>query len=370
MNIIMKFETQVIHSGHANEPTTGAVIQPIFMTSTYAQSEPGITQGYDYTRAGNPNFSALEQTLAAIEQGRYATVFSSGLGTITALASTLASGDVVLASADLYGGTHRLFQTVFSKFGVTLKLVDTTNVADFRVALQHKPKLILIESPTNPLLHVSDIARLAQLAKAAGATVIVDNTFATPYYQIPLTLGADVVLHSTTKYISGHSDIIGGAVITNSADWKAKMDFARMALGLNPSPFDVWLTSRGLKTLALRMERHTSNAKIIAAWLKQQAAVKRVHYPGFSGVITVEFDLTIQQIKQLLNELRIFTLAESLGGVESLVDHPASMTHASLSTEQRSQNGISEKIVRLSVGIEASDDLLTDLEQALRTAQN
>lgn len=366
----MQFETQIIHAGQSSELTTGAVIPPIFMTSTYAQAEPGITQGYDYTRAGNPNFSALEQTLAAIEQGQHATVFSSGLGAITAVASTLVSGDVVLASADLYGGTYRLFQKVFNKFGVHLELVDTTALNNFTTALQLKPKLVLIESPTNPLLHVSNIEALAKLAKAAGATVVVDNTFATPYYQTPLTFGADLVLHSTTKYISGHSDIIGGAVITFSVDWKAKMDFARMALGLNPSPFDVWLTSRGLKTLALRMVRHTYNAQTIAVWLKQQPSVKQVHYPGFSGVVSVEFNFTLSQTKGFLGALRLFTLAESLGGVESLIDHPASMTHASLSAEQQITNGINDGLVRISVGIEAIEDLLSDLEQAIYVAQN
>lgn len=365
----MRFETQIIHAGQPSELITGAVIPPIFMTSTYAQAEPGVTRGYDYTRAGNPNFSALEQILAAIEQGQHATVFSSGLGAITALASTLTSGDVVLASADLYGGTYRLFQKVFNKFGVILKLVDTTSLDDFTVALQHRPTIVFIESPTNPLLRISDIAALAQLANAQGVTVVVDNTFATPYYQTPLTLGADVVLHSTTKYISGHSDIIGGTVITNSADWKSKMDFARMALGLNPSPFDVWLTSRGLKTLALRMNRHTVNARAVADWLKQQSEVKRVHYPGFSGVVTVEFNFTLIQTKLFLGALRLFTLAESLGGVESLIDHPASMTHASLPTEQRTINGIHDGLVRISVGIESIDDLLLDLEQALHATQ-
>lgn len=364
----MQFETKLIHTGESTDTITGAVIAPIFMTSTYKQTEPGVSRGYDYTRSGNPNFTALEQTLAAVEGGQYATVFSSGLGAVTALASTLASGDVVLASTDLYGGTYRLFKQVFEKLGIMLKLTDTTNIETYKAALKQKPKLVFIESPTNPLLRVSDIRLLSNLTQRQQTTLVVDNTFATPYYQNPLTLGADIVLHSTTKYISGHSDIIGGAVIVNAAEWKTKMDFARMALGLNPSPFDTWLTSRGLKTLALRMERHTMNAQVIAAWLKKQPTVKHVYYPGYSGVVTAEFNLTFDQVKRFLSALRVFTLAESLGGVESLIDHPASMTHASLPPAQRIHNGINQSLVRLSVGIEAIDDLLIDLQQALNTA--
>lgn len=377
----MKFSTKAIHIGQIPDPTTGAIIPPIYMTSTYVQEAPGQYKGYDYTRAGNPNFTNLEQTLAALEEGTYATVFSSGLGAMTALISTLKAGDRVVAGNDLYGGTFRLFDQVFKRFGVELEMVDTQNLSEVEVALRKNPAMMLLETPTNPLLKITDIRAIAQLAREQGVMLVVDNTFATPYIQRPLALGADVVLHSTTKYIGGHSDVVGGAVLTNDKALKEKMDFARKAMGLNPSPFDAWLVSRGLKTLALRMERHNANALKVAKFLEGHPLVKKVYYPGlashpqnalaktqmngFGGIVSVEFNLSLEETKRLISSFKLFALAESLGGVESLVDHPASMTHASISKEEREKNGLGDGLVRFSVGVEETEDLIEDLRVQL-----
>jgi cystathionine beta-lyase/cystathionine gamma-synthase len=377
----MKFSTKAIHVGQEPDPTSGAIIPPIVMSSTYIQESPGVYKGYDYTRAGNPNFTALEAALASLEEAEYATVFSSGLGAVTALASTLSSGDHVLATNDLYGGTYRLFKDVFEKFGITFELVDTADLALVEERLKEKPKFLLIESPTNPLLKISDISAISALAKSAGVLVILDNTFATPYFQNPITLGADIVVHSTTKYIGGHSDVVGGAVITSNQKVKDDMDFARKVLGVNPSPFDTWLTLRGLKTLAVRMERHAQNAIKIAEFLEGHEKVSKVYYPGlkshanheiakkqmrgFSGIVSVEFNLPYESMTKLISSFNVFSLAESLGGIESLVDHPASMTHASIPKEERAKIGISDGLVRLSIGIEDGEDLLDDLKTQL-----
>lgn len=377
----MNFATKAIHDGQKPDPTTGAIIPPLYLTSTYVQEAPGVYKGYDYTRAGNPNFTNLEETLASLENGKYATIFSSGLGATTALGSILKSGDLVIAGNDLYGGTYRLFTTIFNNYGIRFELIDLSNEAELTTALQVKPALLLIETPTNPLLKITDIKKVTGLARAAGVFTVLDNTFATPYFQKPLTLGADVVLHSTTKYIGGHSDIIGGALISNSLEFKEKMDFARKAMGLNPSPFDAWLASRGLKTLAVRMDKHQSNALAVARFLEAHPLVKKVYYPGltsheghmiaaqqmtgFGGVVSVEFNLNLEQMKTLISSFAVFSLAESLGGVESLVDHPASMTHASIPAAERAKIGLSDGLVRLSVGIEDEEDLLTDLRTRL-----
>lgn len=361
----MKFSTKAIHVGQKPDPTTGAIVPPLYLTSTYIQEAPGVYQGYDYTRAGNPNFTNLEETLAALESGTYATVFSSGLGATTALATVLSSGDLVVAGNDLYGGTYRLFTTIFKQFGIRFELIDLADTTALAQALAKQPKLLLVESPTNPLLKVSDIAAIAAIARAAGVFTVVDNTFATPYFQQPLSLGADAVLHSTTKYISGHSDIIGGAVISNNAKFKEKMDFARKAMGLNPSPFDAWLTSRGLKTLGVRMEKHQANARAVVDFLQAHPLVKHVYYPGFSGIVSVEFNLDLDAMKRLISSFTIFSLAESLGGVESLVDHPASMTHASIPASERAKMGLSDGLVRFSIGIEDAEDLVADLQAVL-----
>lgn len=373
----MKFSTKAIHVGQIPDPGTGAIIPPIYMTSTYVQEAPGKHKGYDYTRAGNPNFTNLEQTIAALEEGKYATVFSSGLGATTGLISNLQKGDVVIAGNDLYAGTFRLFDQIFQNSGVSLLNIDTLNLEEVEKVLKQQPKMIFLESPTNPLLEISDLVAINKLAKKYKVLSVVDNTFATPYFQNPLNLGADLVLHSTTKYMGGHSDVIGGVVITNNKNLKEKMDFARMAMGLNPSPFDTWLISRGLKTLSVRMDKHAQNALSMAEFLETHHKVKKVYYPGlsshpqhtlakkqmrgFGGIVSVEFDLGLEQTKKLISSFQVFSLAESLGGVESLVDHPASMTHASIPKEETGRNGLSDGLVRFSVGIEDEDDLIEDL---------
>ena len=379
----MKFNTKAIHNGQHPDKETGAIIPPIYMTSTYVQEHPGMTKGYDYTRAGNPPSTNLEATLASLEEGNYATVFASGLSAFTALISTLVSGDKVLSTNDLYGGTYRLFTRVFKQYGILFETVNTQDLELLAAKIaSEKPKVMLVESPTNPLLNISDIEAIAQLCKANSVLLVVDNTFASPYFQQPLTLGADVVMHSTTKYLGGHSDTIGGVLVTNDQDLKVKLDFGRMAIGLNPSPFDVWMTSRSVKTLGVRMERHAENAMKVAQFLEAHPKVKKVYYPGlashknhdialkqmkgFSGIVSVEFNLDLEEAKKMISSLRIFSLAESLGGVESLVDHPASMTHASIPKEEREKIGLTDGLVRFSCGIEDIEDMLADLEHGLK----
>lgn len=361
----MKFSTKAIHIGQEPEKTTGAIVPPVYLTSTFIQEHPGVTKGYDYTRAGNLNFTNLEKTLAALEKGKYATVFSSGLGALTAIASTLSSGDTVIAIDDVYGGTFRLFRKVFQKFGVKFKQISFNDLKEVEKNLRLKPKIILLESPTNPLLRTVDIAKITSLAKKYKVLTVVDNTFASPYFQQPLTLGADVILHSSTKYLGGHSDLIGGAIITRDKNFADEMHFARKALGLNPSPFDVWLISRSLKTLAVRMEKHQENAFEVVKFLREHLKVKKVYYPGFSGIVSAEFKLSLTKTKKLISSFKVFSLAESLGGVESLVDHPASMTHASIPRKEREQIGLHDGLVRFSVGLEDKTDLIKDLRLAL-----
>ncbi|MDP9249101.1 MAG: PLP-dependent aspartate aminotransferase family protein [bacterium] len=361
----MKFSTQSIHVGQKPDISTGAIVPPVYLTSTFIQESPGMLKGYDYTRAGNPNFTNLEKTLSALEKGKYATVFSSGSGALTAIASTLSYGDTVIAIDDVYGGTYRLFKQVFEKFGISFKQISFKDLKEVERNLKLKPKIILLESPTNPLLKTVDIVKIARLAKKYNVLTIVDNTFASPYFQQPLTLGADIVLHSSTKYLGGHSDLIGGAIITKDKNFADKMHFARKALGLNPSPFDVWLTSRSLKTLAIRMEKHQENAFAIVKLLKEHSRVKKIYYPGFSGIVSVEFKLSLKQTKKLISSFKVFSLAESLGGAESLVDHPASMTHASIPKKEREKFGLNDGLVRFSVGLEDTTDLIADLRSSL-----
>lgn len=379
----MEFSTKAIHAGIKADEETGALMPPIYMTSTFQQEAPGVTKGYDYTRAGNPNFTIVEKQLAALEEGTFATIFSSGLGALTALLATFKQGDRVLAFEGLYGGTFRLLDKVFKNFGLTYKLVEGTNISIVEEELQKKPNLLLFETPNNPLLAIHDIHQLCSLAKNYGVLSVVDNTFASPYFQKPLTLGADIVWQSSTKYLGGHSDLIGGALITNVQKIKEQADFSRMALGLNPSPFDAWLLSRSIKTLAVRMERHAENALTIANRLANSPLVKKVYYPGlashprheiakkqmsgFSGIVSVEFDLNVDTIKELISSFKIFALAESLGGVESLVCHPATMTHASIPSTIRAQMGISDQLVRFSVGLENVEDLIQDLEKTIKS---
>lgn len=379
----MEFGTKLIHVGNKPDESYGAVMPAIYMTSTYLQEEPGSPRGeYDYTRAGNPNFTALEQLLASLEEAKYATVFSSGMGALTALVGgLLKSGDHVMGLGGLYGGTYRLFTQVFNQFGIKFSTIDPTDFSQVDSMLRQKPKWLLFETPTNPLLNLFDIEKLSTLAKKQGVFVVVDNTFATPYLQNPLNLGADVVWHSTTKYLNGHSDVIGGAIMTNSLEVKKRADFARKSLGVNPSPFDVWLINRGIKTLRVRMSQHEENAQAVADFLKNHAKVKKVYYPGlqeheqhllakkqmkgFGGMVSVEFHLSKEEMFQLISSFNLFTLAESLGGVESLVNHPASMTHASIPEKERQEMGITDGLVRFSIGIEDKKDLIEDLKQGL-----
>lgn len=377
----MKFATKVIHAGSEPEPTTGAIMPPIFMTSTYVQAAPGEHKGYEYTRAQNPNFTILETVLASLEDAKYATVFSSGLGCLTALIGTLQSGDKILAIDGVYGGTYRLFQQVFKKFGVEFITITPKTVDELDKAMAIKPKWLFFETPTNPLLDIVDIAAYTAIAKKHGVLTVVDNTFATPYCQNPLKYGVDVVWHSTTKYLGGHSDVVGGVAMTNHEHLKHQLDFGRKAIGVNPSPFDCWLVTRGVRTLAVRMEQHNKNGAAVAEFLAAHPKVKKVYYPGlvthpnhdvaakqmsgFSGMVSAEFNLSFEDTKKMISSYKLFALAESLGGVESLVCHPASMTHASIPAEERRKIGLSDGLVRFSVGIEASDDLIADLKGGL-----
>lgn len=376
------FETRAIHDGLDYREQTGAVIPPVYLTSTFAHGNP---EGFDYTRSGNPNFKNLERVVASIEGARFATVFASGVSAITAVASTLKQGDWVLAEENVYGCTYRLFDKVFAKFGVQVQYVDFSRSDNYDAIGQRKPALVWIESPTNPLLKIVDIAAIARVTRAAGSTLVVDNTFASSYFQRPIELGADLSLSSTTKYLNGHSDCLGGVVCSNVEPWQEKMLFAQKALGLQPAPLDAWLTLRGVKTLALRMERHAANALALARFLERHPAVRWVRYPflashphhdlarrqmsGGSGIVTAELAVDYQETMAFLKRLRLFTLAESLGGIESLVCHPASMTHASVPKEVREQVGIADSLVRFSVGIETESDLIADVTAALAPIQ-
>jgi cystathionine gamma-lyase len=374
------FSTRAIHAGQEADPATGATVVPIYATSTYTQQAPGQHKGYEYSRTGNPTRSALETCLAALEEGERGLAFASGLAATTAVLSLLKPGDEVSALADLYGGTFRLFERVFKPWGLVTRYTDDASPAGFRSIITRNTRLVWIETPTNPLLQVVDIAAIAELAHQAGAVLAVDNTFASPYLQQPLRLGADLVVHSTTKYLGGHSDVVGGAVI-GRADLLGPIAFYQNAAGAVPGPFDSWLVLRGLKTLAVRMERHCANARHLADWLNRQPQIQRVYYPGlashpghelarkqmkdFGGMISVSLKGGKEAALRLLTRTRLFSLAESLGGVESLIGHPATMTHASIPADIRHARGIDDGLVRLSVGIEDVEDLQEDLRQAL-----
>jgi cystathionine beta-lyase/cystathionine gamma-synthase len=378
----MKFSTKAIHVGSEPDPKTGAVMPPIYMTSTFALESPGHSRGFEYTRASNPNFVMLEKTLASLENGAHATVFSSGIGALTALISTLSQGDKVLTIDGIYGGTYRLFNQVFNKFGIEFLNVLPHSLEEIDQALSTKPKWLLFETPTNPLLNVFDIELLSKLAKKHGVLTIIDNTFASPYCQNPLRLGADIVWHSTTKYIGGHSDVLGGVVISNSIQLKKELEFARKTLGVNPSPFDVWLIARGVKTLAVRMAQQQKNALVIAQYLEKHPKVKKVYYPGlpshpghelakkqmhgFSAMLSAEFDLPLEATLKMISSYKLFALAESLGGIESLVSHPVTMTHAIVPPQEREKLGLRNGLVRFSIGLEDPEDLIEDLTEALR----
>ncbi len=374
------FATRAIHAGQDADPATGATVVPIYATSTYTQAAPGQHKGYEYSRSGNPTRTALETCLAALEGGERGLAFASGLAASTAVLATLNPGDEVVAAADLYGGTYRLLERVFKPWGLVTRYTDDASPAGFAKLITTSTKLVWIETPTNPLLQILDIAAIAELTHKAGALLAVDNTFASPYLQQPIALGADLVVHSTTKYLGGHSDVIGGAVIGRK-DLLQPIAFYQNAAGGVPGPFDAYLTLRGLKTLAVRMERHCANARRLAAWLSEQPQVERVYYPGlpshpghelakrqmrdFGGMVSIRLKGGGEAAKRFLPRTKLFSLAESLGGVESLVCHPATMTHASIPADLRIARGVDDGLIRLSVGIEDADDLQEDLRQAL-----
>jgi len=378
----LDFATRAIHGGQAPDPTTGAVMVPIYATSTYAQESPGRHKGFEYSRSQNPTRFALERALADLESGARGFAFASGLAAIATLLDALAAGDHVVASEDLYGGSFRLFDKVRTRSaGLEFSFVDLADLAAVEAAITPKTRLIWVETPSNPMLRLADLEAIAALAKKHGVWAAADNTFASPYVQRPLELGFDLVMHSTTKYVGGHSDVVGGALIVgDNADLAEQIGFLQNAVGAVASPFDSFLTLRGLKTLALRMRQHCDNAGRIAQWLEARG-VGRVIYPGlashpqhalarrqmrgFGGMITVILDRDLEAAKLVLERLRLFTLAESLGGVESLAEHPAIMTHASIPPEARARLGITDGLIRLSVGVEDAADLIADLDQAL-----
>jgi cystathionine gamma-lyase len=378
------FETRAVHGGQAHDPTTGAVMVPIYATSTYAQSSPGVHQGFEYSRSQNPTRFALERSLADLESGTKGFAFSSGLAAIATLLDVLESGDHVIASEDLYGGSYRLFERVRRRSaGLDFSFVDLADLAAVEAAITERTRLIWAETPTNPMLRLCDLEALASLARRRQIIAAADNTFASPYVQRPLELGFDVVMHSTTKYLGGHSDVVGGAlVVGGNAELADQLTFLQNAVGAVASPFDSFLTLRGVKTLALRMQRHCENGQAVAEWLERRAGVRQVIYPGlashpqhalarrqmrggFGGMVTAMLDRDLDGTRRMLERVRLFTLAESLGGVESLIEHPAIMTHASIPPHVREQIGIDDSLVRLSVGVENAADLIADLDQAL-----
>ncbi|HXX34488.1 MAG TPA: cystathionine gamma-synthase [Thermodesulfobacteriota bacterium] len=377
----MEFETRAIHEGQNPEPSTGAVITPVYQTSTYQQEAIGKHKGYEYSRTGNPTRKALEEAVASLEGGRYGLAFASGVAATTAVFNLLKKGDHLIAGDDLYGGTHRLLEKVFKRWGLKVTYADADDIDSFSRAVQRNTKLIWVETPTNPLLKIIDIRRLAEIAKRENILLAVDNTFASPYFQRPLELGADIVVHSTTKYLSGHSDIIGGITITSDEKIDRDLRFYQNAAGAVPGPWDCWLVLRGIKTLAVRMKEHERNALYLAEYLEKHPRIERVYYPGlsssrhyrlakkqmtgFGGMISLELRGRFRELEKFLSKLKLFLLAESLGGVESLVCYPPKMTHGSLSKDERLKRGIKDNLVRLSVGIENKVDLRDDLKNAL-----
>lgn len=374
-------ETVCVHAGVEPEPVTGAIMTPIFQTSTYVQSAPGEHKGYDYSRGGNPTRTALENALAALEGAAFGISFSSGLAAVHAIAQLLNPGDHVLVCDDVYGGTGRLFRRLFAKYNIDFEFVDMRDPQTLRNLVRPTTRLVWIETPTNPLLRIVDIAAVAQIARSAGALTVVDNTFASPIFQRPLTLGADIVLHSTTKYIGGHSDLVGGALMTDSGDLAEQLRFIQFAGGAVNAPQECFTLLRSIKTLALRMQRHNENALHVAQALVGHPALSEVIFPGleshpqhalarqqmsgFSGMVSVRVKGSFSDVKRVVSRLRVFSLAESLGGVESLVNHPETMTHASVPPEHRKKIGIDAGLLRFSVGIESAQDLVDDVRQAL-----
>lgn len=378
----MKLATKYIHAGTEPDPSTGAIMTPIYQTSTYVQEAPGINKGYEYARSQNPTRKALEDAYAQIENGKFGLAFGSGVAAIDAVIKLLSPEDEVIAANDMYGGTYRLFTKIFAKYGINFIYVDTTDVSNIKKAISKKTKLIWIETPTNPLMNITDIAAVAVIAKEAKAWLCVDNTFASPYLQNPLDDGADIVMHSATKYLGGHSDVIQGCLMMNDVELREQLYFIQKSCGAVPGPMDCFLVLRGIKTLHLRMQRHCENGRVIAHWLRNHPKIGKVYWCGFEdhpnhaiakkqmrdfgGMLSFELkDDSMEATKKLLSSTKLFSLAESLGGVESLINHPASMTHASIPREKRLENGLSDTLIRLSIGIEDADDLIADLSRAI-----
>ncbi len=377
-----RFSTRAIHAGQSPDPSNGAIMTPVYFTSTYVQESPGNHRGYEYSRTGNPTRTALEQNLASLEGAEFGLCFASGLAGTDAILKTMRSGDHIVACDDLYGGTFRIFNNVYAPFGIESSFVDASSPENVDAAIGENTRIVWIETPTNPLLKVIDIAAISQVCQARGVKLVVDNTFATPYLQRPLELGADLVLHSMTKYLGGHSDVVGGAIVTRDAEWAESLAYVQNAAGGVPGPMDCFLVLRGTKTLAVRIDRHQENAMKIARFLQEHSKVDRVYYPGleedpghqlakaqmdgFGGMVS--FVLVGEEeaaARSLVSRTKIFALAESLGGVESLIEHPVSMTHGSIPREERLKAGLSDALIRLSVGIEDVEDLIEDLDQAL-----
>jgi cystathionine beta-lyase/cystathionine gamma-synthase len=378
----MKLATKFIHAGAEPDPSTGAIMTPIYQTSTYVQSAPGQNKGFEYARSQNPTRKALEDALAAIENGKFGLAFSSGVAATDAVIKLLQPGDEVIAGNDMYGGTYRLFTKVFEKFGIRFRYVDMTNPNNVRDQVNANTKLIWTETPTNPLMNIVDIREMSAIAKPHNILLCVDNTFASPYLQTPLDLGADIVMHSSTKYLGGHSDVIQGALVMNDPELREKLYFIQKSCGAVPGPMDCFLVLRGIKTLHVRMERHCENGEKIAQWLSKHPKILKVYWcgfedhpgysvakkqmRGFGGMMSFTLkDESDAAARTVLSSTRIFSLAESLGGVESLINHPASMTHASIPREERIKNGLTDSLIRLSVGIEDADDLIEDLGNAI-----
>ncbi|MBU6159021.1 MAG: cystathionine gamma-synthase [Bacteroidetes bacterium] len=378
----MKSNTKVVHAGMHPDPATGAIMTPIYQTSTYVQEAPGVNKGFEYARSQNPTRKALEEAMAVIENGKYGLVFGSGVAATDAVMRLFKPGDEIICSNDLYGGTYRLFSKIYENFGLRFAYVNTSDPKNVTDSITENTKLIWIETPTNPLMNITDIKAITDIAKKAGVLVCVDNTFASPYLQNPLDLGADIVLHSATKYLGGHSDVIQGSLVMNDAVLREKLYFIQKSCGAVPGPMDCFLVLRGIRTLALRMKAHSENGAKIAHWLRSHPKVDKVYWPGFEdhpgykvakaqmkdfgGMISFELkNDSVDEVKRVMMGTKLFSLAESLGGVESLINHPATMTHASIPREERIKNGLRDSLIRLSVGIEDADDLIADLNQAI-----
>ena len=378
----MKFGTKAIHTGLVDDPSTGAIIPPIYQTSTYSQKAPGDHKGYEYSRTHNPTRTALEQNLAAIENAKFGLCYASGMAAVDGIVKLLEPGDEVIANNDLYGGTYRLFANVFSRYNIVFHFVDMENSDSVRQYVSDKTKMIWVESPSNPLMNITDIAAISSIAKSNQLLMVVDNTFASPYLQNPMDLGADIVMHSATKYLGGHSDVVMGALVCNDHELQERLAFLQNSCGAVPGPHDCFLVQRGIKTLHLRMRQHCENAKQIVAFLQGHSRVDKLYWPGlldhpnhaiakvqmrdFGGMISFTVkEGTLEAASKVVSSTKVFTLAESLGGVESLIGHPATMTHASIPKEEREKTGVVDALIRLSVGAEDAEDLIHDLEQAL-----